>query len=97
MKDAKSALSQLSPKALAAAQKLPNGSDNAHVQKALSNLEGNLLPAQAELASKVAEDPTNAEYNKELEDVTNKIKEELDNIRDYLHGKLQINTTIAQI
>jgi hypothetical protein len=84
-KDIKDTHARLAPKAAAAAKKLPNPADQQHIQRALDNLAGD-LPKYEELANQVAGNPKDEPKKEELLAVGEKIKDELDTIREALKG-----------
>lgn len=75
----------MSPKALAAAKKLPHPLDQHHVQKSLDTI-AHLLPKHEKLANEVARNPSDEDKKNELQAATEQIKDELDNLRQALRG-----------
>lgn len=78
----------MSPKAAAAAKKLPNPADQNHIQKALDDLANELLPKFESVVEDVAKDPKEGPKREELQAIGEKIKDELDAIREALKGDL---------
>lgn len=86
VKDQKDTHAQITPKAMQSAKNLPNKSDVPHVQRLLDNLDRHLLPKQEELAKGVVQDQSSEPKKSELRDATDKIRDELDNLRESLRG-----------
>lgn len=85
-KEAKDALAQLAPKALAAAEQSPFPHAAAHVQKVLSSLQKELLPKQENAIKEVVRDPKSAAKKDDVKAATKQIRDALDSIVDALSG-----------
>lgn len=87
-KDARDTYAKLAPKAKAAARNSPHSFAEPRVAHALHELQYYLMPQQEELAQKVAQNPKDEAKKKQLKDLTDKIYDELDDIRDALAGTI---------
>lgn len=85
-KDVKDTYAKLAPKAKAAARSSPHAFAEPRVAHALHELQYYLMPQQEELAQRVAHNPKDDAKKAQLKDVTDKIYDALDDIRDALAG-----------
>lgn len=87
-KDVRDTYAKLAPKAKAAARNSPHAFAEPRVAHALHELQYYLMPQQVELAQRVAQNPKDEGKKSQLKDLTDKIYDELDEIRDALAGSV---------
>ena len=87
----KDTYAKLAPKAKAAARSSPHAFAEPRVAHALHESQYYLMPQQEELAQKVAQNPKDEAKKVQLKDVTDKIYDSLDDIRDALPGMAMSN------